>query len=82
MIVVLEIAMTAPANRLSRTVHPNSRPMTKSQHVRADDQAGDDVAEDYGLAQALADDGRDRRHAQHDRQGAKELVGRPAWSAQ
>ena len=46
----------------------------RDRDVRPDDQPGEHVAEHDRLAQALEQDGRDRRDAQHHRQGAQELV--------
>ena len=47
----------------------------RDRQVRADDDAGEQVAEHDRLPQALEDDGRDRRDAQHQRERAQKNVG-------
>jgi hypothetical protein len=129
MIVVDEIAMIAPVNRLSRLVHPRRRHREPEPHhqarfqergqprgradggqlpeaelesdrehqenhaelrqrlhdvgigherdgeVRTNDQAGDQIAQDHGLAQPLEDDRRHRGYDEDDRQRLEKLVG-------
>ena len=47
----------------------------RERHVRTDEQAGEDVPEHHGLAQALEHHGSDGGDAEHDRQVGEEHVG-------
>jgi hypothetical protein len=60
---------------LGESPHDGGVGHQRARHVRPDEQAGEDVAEDDGLAQALKNDGRHRCHAKHYGERSEEFVG-------